>query len=369
MREDLKDYSGEPLVLLTGGAGFIGGYVVEEFAAAGWHVLALIHRRTSERLRGLAAAGQVTLLPGDAADPHLAETAVVPALAGRPLQAVVHCAGRASDVGRRHQFHHATLASTEALTALCGRLAVPRFTFVSTTDVYGLRDFAGEAEDALPLVNNTGNSYPEYKIRAEQHLRATLPPERYAVVRPAAVWGSGDTTLSPRVVAFLRSSPWIIHFGRRWRGANRWPLAHVRNVAAAVYLATVLSEGAAGAINVLDDEWTSVEQWYRLLAEVYLPGKRLRSLTLPAGLVWPWAALVEAVSGALALDHPFSDPSLYALRTVSSNLDFGNARLRALLAAGGRRLVTREEGLEELRREEAGRQVRSAGHPPALRGT
>lgn len=334
-------------VVVTGAAGFIGGYVVEEFLEQGWSVCALVHRNRSARLAELAAEGRVTLVTGDAADATLGERALLPALGGRRPDAVVHCAGRASDVGRRSAFRRANLGSVRSLVAFCSEAEVPCFTFVSTTDVYGLRDFRGE--DDLPLDDNTGNPYPAYKIAAEEHVRRSLPAERWAIVRPAAVWGVGDRTLTPRVVGFLRHSPAIVHFGR-WRGANRWPLAHVRNVSAAVFAATVLAEGHGRPVNVLDDEWTSVDEVYRMLASVYLPDRRPRSVTLPVWAVWPFAWAVTAVSNAANLAHPLTDPSLYALRTVSSNLDFGNCRLHELLGRQGRRLMTREEGLAELRR-------------------
>jgi 2-alkyl-3-oxoalkanoate reductase len=336
-----------PVALVTGAAGFIGGYVVEEFVARGWHVVALVHRRQSPRLGELSAAGRATVVRGDATDPDLAERTILPALGAGGLAAIVHCAGRASDVGRWAAFRRANLDAVRNLAALAASTQSCRFVFISTTDVYGLRDFHGEAEDELPLANNTSNPYPEFKIQAEEHIRHALPPESWAVIRPAAVWGVGDRTLTPRIVSFLRSSPCIMHFGR-WRGRNRWPLAHVRNVASAAYAAATLPEAGGLATNVLDDEFTTCDELYRLLAEVYLPGRKLASVTVPVWAAWPWAAAVSALSGALNLPHPLADPSLYALRTVSSSLDFGNRRLHALLDAAGRRLVTRDEGLHEL---------------------
>ena len=54
------------------------------------------------------------------------------------------------------------------------------------------------------------------------------------------------------------------------------------------------------------------------------------------------------MSNALNLDRPLMDPSLYAVCSVSSDLDFGNQRLRKLFAAAERQLVTRAEGMQEL---------------------
>jgi len=221
--------------------------------------------------------------------------------------------------------------------------------FVSSTDVYGLRDFSGEAEDALPLQDNLGNPYPEFKIAAERLLREELPPEKYCIIRPAAVWGHGDKTFAPRILDFLKLTPWIIHFGR-WRGANRWPLAHVRNVAAAVLLGAEAAAAAGLAVNVIDSERTSADEFYRLLASVYLPERSFKSVTLPFAAGRALGTGITAVSNLLNLDRPFMDPSLYALYAANCSLDFDNTRLKDLFAGAGRALVTRAEGIDELRR-------------------
>jgi len=334
-----------PTAFITGACGFIGRYAVREFARQGWQVVALVHRAPlPPDLVELQARGCLQTVHGDATRP----ASLRAALGGTVPTAIIHCAGRASDVGWRREFRRTNLRSVENLVGLVRERGVGRLVFVSTTDVYGLRDFHGEGEDDLALDPAPRNPYPEFKIAAEKHLRASLPPERYAIVRPAAVWGPGDPTLTPRIVAFLRPSPWIVHFGP-WRGQNRWPLAHVRTVAATLYLAAVRPEAAGKAIHVLDSERTSVDEWYRLLADIYLPGKTFRSITLPlwTGVASSWP--ISAISTALNLRQPFADPSYYALRSVSANLDFGNRRLLDLFAAAGWPLVTRDQGLHELR--------------------
>jgi nucleoside-diphosphate-sugar epimerase len=339
-----------PAAFITGAVGFIGGYTVREFIERGWHVFALVHRKTSSELDSLAASGRVTIIHGDLREFSSVEDELNKALAERgvSLDAIVHCAGRASDVGRREEFRRTNFEPIQRLCELTERMNVPRFVFVSTTDVYGMRDFHGERESDLPLMNNARNPYPEFKIASEEWIRKTLPPERYSIIRPAAVWGVGDPTLSPRIVSFLKSSPWIINFGR-WRGENRWPLAHVRNVATAIFLASTLSEGAGSAINVIDSERTTIDEFYRILAAIYLPSKKLKSVTLPLWAGKVFGSIVSLISNASNLDRPFTDPSIYAVYSVSCDLDFGNETLLHLLDLAGRKLLTRDEGVEELR--------------------
>jgi nucleoside-diphosphate-sugar epimerase len=162
------------------------------------------------------------------------------------------------------------------------------------------------------------------------------------------VWGVGDPTLTPRIVQFLRRWPWIIHFGK-WRGRNRWPHAHVRNVAAALFLAATLPDAAGQAITVVDNERTSLDEFYRIIAAIFLPGKKWRSITLPLWAGKIFGRIVSGISNTLHLDHPFADPTFYALHHVGSDLDFCNERFQRLLARGGRRPVTREDAIAELR--------------------
>jgi nucleoside-diphosphate-sugar epimerase len=334
-------------VLVTGAGGFIGGAIVREFLAQGWAVDAAVRRCVPDELRAAAAEGRVRLRVADLSDPSSSAALFAPEAGRAPVDAVVHGAGRASDTGRRSAFRRANYDAVRHLAAAALARGAGRFVFVSTTDVYGLRDFRGEAEDALPLRADPPHPYPAFKIAAEQWLRANLPPDRWTILRPGAVWGPGDRTLTPRLVAFLRGSPFIIHFGP-WRGTNRWPLAHVRNVAGAACLAATSPDASGRAINVLDTERTSVDEWTRLVAARFLPRRRFRTLCLPrwvgAGFGWP----VERLSSALNLAHPFADPTRYAARSISANLDFDNARLRALFAEAGRALVTRAEGWRDL---------------------
>jgi nucleoside-diphosphate-sugar epimerase len=334
---------------ITGAAGFIGGYTVRRFTEEGWHVLALVHRTASPELTRLAHAGSVTLVTGDVTDPAALRTALALVLArrGAVLDAIVQCAGRASDVGWRREFRRTNFESVRGLVGLVREWNVGRLVFVSTTDVYGLRDYHGESEDELALGARPRNPYPEFKIAAENLIRTELPPDRFAIIRPAQVWGVGDRTLTSRIVSFLQTAPWIVHFGK-WRGQNRWPLAHVRNVALAAFLAATLPEAGGMAVNVVDDEHTTIDEFYRILARIYLPHRTFRTVTLPFWLGQCVGAVVSGLSSLLNLKQPFADPSFYALYAVSHNLDFSNRKMKQLAASAGRALVTREAGIREL---------------------
>ena len=227
-------------------------------------------------------------------------------------------------------FREANYEAVKRLASAAMARGVRRFVYLSTAVVYGLHDVHGEPEDELTFDEKVRNPYPKYKILSEKWLAANLPRECFSCVRPCVIYGYGDTTLTPRAVAYLRHSPFVFHFGK-WKGENRWPLAHVENVCRTLHAAMLLPEAGGRGVTVLDSRRTTVREYYREVAREFLPGKKLRECSLPLWAVWPFAWL----SSKLSRERPLFDPTLYALDTVSSNLDFDNGRMRAWLSAMG----------------------------------
>ena len=324
-------------VVITGAAGFIGGQCVREFLARGWRVTALIHRRTSPALRQAGVHVLQTDLDDESALERIA----------RPIRALVHCAGRATEVGPPARFRRANLTLTEQACELALRLRIERLVHISTTDVYGVRDFALAGEET-PLEDNQKNPYAKYKILAEEAIRSRLPRERFCILRPAFVWGPGDETVLPRVLAFLRTAPAIIHFGP-WRGENRWPLSYVGNVARAAYL-TAWSDDARGeSYNVVDRECMTLETYYRDLIDLFLPearGKRSFALPLWVGLMI--GSLSTALSNLARVDHPLFDPSRYSLAHITHDQDFSAEKLARLFARHDLELIDHATGRRAL---------------------
>jgi nucleoside-diphosphate-sugar epimerase len=123
----------------------------------------------------------------------------------------------------------------------------------------------------------------------------------------------------------------------------------VINVASSVYLAATAPEAAGQAFTIADDESTSIDDFYRIVAEIYLPHKKLKTIPLPFWSGFIFGSIISFISNALNLKRPFADPSLYALYSVSRNLAFSNRKIRNLCISNNIKFITLEEGIAAIR--------------------
>ncbi len=304
--------SSSKTVLVTGAAGFIGLNVVKAYVEHGWKVYALVHKNIPDELVNL---DNVEIIYNDVTD----ETC----FNGLVVDVVAHVAGIASDIGADEMFRKINFEPIKHLS----RLPKEKFVYVSSSDVYGIKDFVN-ADENTPLVEYPKNPYPKYKILSENWLRENA--ERYVIIRPAAVWGEGDKTLEKRVVDFLKTSPFIVHFGK-WKGKNRWPLANVKNVALTIVAVSGCNEFDNQAITIIDPEKTTIDEYYRKVARRYFPEKKYKNLYLPLWVGKLIGLVSTVLSNALKLKQPLFDPTFYAVHHVSSNLDFSSEKMLSAL--------------------------------------
>lgn len=192
--------SGRPLtVLVTGASGFVGGALLRRLRSDPSFTPLGIGRRVLEH----PGYRPVDLAAPDAA--HDLGAAWADAHPGAPAPAViVHAAAHSSPWGHRAEFERANVDTTRAVLDYSRSLPVPpRVVFVSTASVlYRARDQAGVPDDA-PADGPFVNAYAASK-RAAERLVEHYEGE-WVVLRPRAVFGAGDTTLLPRIVAAARA--------------------------------------------------------------------------------------------------------------------------------------------------------------------
>ena len=85
------------------------------------------------------------------------------------------------------------------------------------------------------------------------------------------------------------------------------------------------------AINVIDSEKTTIDEFYKRIAGKYFPNKKYKTIYFPASVGKIIGILSSALSYILKTKQPIFDPSYYALHHISSNLDFDNRKMTEIL--------------------------------------
>ena len=158
-------------------------------------------------------------------------------------------------------------------------------------------------------------------------------------VRPRFVWGKGDTTLLPDMVATVEKGGWAWVGG----GRNVTDTAHVDNVVEGMVLAA--EKGRPGeAYFVTDDEPVVFREF--VTAMLRTQGVEPPDRSLPAWTARPMAAVSQAAWKLLPLK---GEPPMTTFRswllTQECTIDISKARGEL----GYEPIVSREQGLAELR--------------------
>jgi nucleoside-diphosphate-sugar epimerase len=238
------------LVLVTGGAGYIGVCLCEELLDSGRRVRALdvlLHGQTAIAER-LERAG-VELIRGDIRDPEARRAALVDVDAVVHLAAIVGDPACARDPGLSQEVN---VQAPAALVADAREAGVRRFVFASTCSNYGRM-----ADPTVPITEDGElapvSLYAEQKVQIEQSLlngdTGSLAPTclRFATVYGAAPRMRFDLTVN-EFARDLWADRDLEVFGEQfWR-----PYVHVRDAArgARAVLEAPLDQVAGQVFNV-----------------------------------------------------------------------------------------------------------------------
>jgi nucleoside-diphosphate-sugar epimerase len=307
-------------VLVTGAAGFLGRYIVEQLLARGDRVRAFC-RRDDPGLRALGAE----VVVGDIRD----RAAVVVACEG--MDCVIHTAAIAGLWGPWSEFHAINVLGTRNVIEACLAQGVARLVFTSSPSVtFDGTDQKGVDESAEIPVDWLAN-YPRSKAAAEQEvllsngLVGVKGPLLACALRPHLIWGPRDRHLVPRLWDRARRG----QLRRIGDGRNLIDMVYVENAAAAHLQAAdalVPRSAVAGkAYFISQGEPVNCWQWIdELLALAGLPPV---NKSISAGAAWRLGAVLETVHRLLRLSgEPRMTRFLAAQLSTSHYFDITAAR-------------------------------------------
>ncbi|MEM4255195.1 MAG: GDP-mannose 4,6-dehydratase [Candidatus Norongarragalinales archaeon] len=186
-------------VLVTGGAGFIGSWVVEQLASLGNDVIVLDNLRSGKRenLKDAFAYGKVKLVEGDIRDMAVLDK-VMPG-----VDCVYHLAVEALTVGLEDPFLMDDVNSRGTLNVLYSahKHNIKRFNYVSSSEVYG------NAQTLRMSEKHPTHPYTTYsasKLNGEEYTIAfhNCYGLNYTIIRPFNSYGPRHRTDSYCAVIF-----------------------------------------------------------------------------------------------------------------------------------------------------------------------
>ena len=304
-------------ILVTGATGFVGGAVSRELQAAGHDVVAYVREGSDSR-----ALRDLERIVGDLGDPNRL------AVAAAGCNALVHAAGSTDPTANLDSLGWVHIAGTENVINAAKQAGCKRMIHISCADVtlyQGPRSFWNE--DQCP--QRPFGKLAQTKLHAEELVRVAGKQGFWTVaLRPALVWGPGDTTHLPGWQKEAdRGGIGIIGGGKKLMSTT-----FVRNLAHAVRCALQTKVTTGNIYYVVDAELSVARDFFAELSAAlgWSPPTRVGP--------YHWARIASR-TGLLRLHT-----TEVIRRSQTSAFDMSRAKQEL----GYEPIVTREQGMAEL---------------------
>ena len=312
-------------VCVTGGTGFLGGFLVRDLLAKGTNVVVLA--RPSPRAQALKAAG-VEVVAGDLSDSGAISHAV------RGADVVYHLAARVG-AAKSTEYFETNVRGTERVMTVCAEQGVGQFVYASSLAVYGPVREGERIDESTPFDDRPElrDPYAQSKIAADRLVssfaeKTGLPT---VILREGIIFGPGRPL--PNGIFAIQLGKTNIVFGNP---RNRFPLNYVENIVEAMQVAAASGTGLRD-YNVLDDDDLTLTRYHELKSAIDQAKARFSS---------PWPLYVASpITEALRAIVPMGDLRLsrHQLERALQNRWYDTRRIRE--AAGWKPRVSLEEAL------------------------
>ena len=287
-------------VLVTGGTGFIGSYLIEELLKHDYHVK-ILTRKSIDRW-----SGNVEVIHGDITKPDTIKDAF------KNIEAVFHNAAYAMDYGRKRDIYNVNIRGTENIVKLCIENNIDRVVYTSSAGVYGFpntREPITEDSPKKPL-----NYYQKSKLLGEQ-VFSKYKEIKTSSIRPPLVFGAGGIATKILLDRFTNKSMMIIG-----NGENIISVVHPRDVARCLLLA--LERDTKGTnFNVVSFTAT-INEFIEKIAEKL-------DVKKPEKHVSFWVAYIMG----FLLEHLSKNPSItrFRVKTLATNREVSSKKAEKIL--------------------------------------
>jgi dihydroflavonol-4-reductase len=174
-------------VLVTGGTGFVGAYLLRYLLQKGYTIKAL-HRSTSPMYLVADIHDQIEWLEGDILDSPFLETAM------KGVQQVYHCAAMISfNPKEATQMLKINAEGTANIVNACLYEGIQKLVYISSIAALGRKEFQPNIDESAQWENSKENSnYAISKFKAECEVwRGMQEGLKMAIVNPSVILGAG----------------------------------------------------------------------------------------------------------------------------------------------------------------------------------
>jgi len=275
-------------VLVTGAAGFTGGYLCRHLIAKGDSVRALV--RPESDTNTLEKSG-VTIVRGDLCKPETLGEAV------KDIDIVYHIAAvyREENIPRK-LFWDVNVDGTRNLLEAAKKAGIKRFVHCSTVGVQGeIKNPPATEEHPF----NPGDYYQQSKLEGERLALDFFKNEDLpgVVFRPVGIYGPGDER-------FLKMFRFINDGKFRMFGSGKvlYHLTFVEDLVEGIRLMGETPGIEGEVITLAGDKYTTLDVFVQTIAEVL--DKKVSGLHLPVWPLWAAGALCEFLCYPLKINPP-----------------------------------------------------------------
>lgn len=205
------------MILVTGGGGFLGRWIVRQLLADGYGV----------RVYGRSEYPDLIARGVDCRQGNLRNLNVL-TQAAQGCRAIIHTAAIPGIWGKYDIYYQTNFVGTQNVIAAAHAAKINTLLYTSTPSVvHGGQGIAG-GDETLPYPSRFLTPYAETKALAEKLiLQSNSESFATAAIRPHLIFGPGDTQLIPKLIERAREGKLRI-IGK---GKNRISVSYVQNVA------------------------------------------------------------------------------------------------------------------------------------------
>jgi nucleoside-diphosphate-sugar epimerase len=301
-------------ILLTGGTGFLGSYILAALVQQDYTVYALRRGSTIPHWIDAALLEKVQWITGDVLDIIGLEEAM------KNVDAVIHAAAMVSfNASERKELYQINVEGTANVVNACLEKKVKRLVHVSSVAALGRKVGGGLVDEKAKWEENPLQThYARSKYKAELHVwRGYSEGLDTVILNPSTILGFGDWTKSS--CAIFKQ----MYDGFKWYTPGLNGFVDVQDVALATLL--LLEEGKNGERYVVNGDTWAFQQLQEQIANGFnKPVPRLKANAFILGLAWRIEAIRSFITGKKPL------LTRESARVALSETAFDNRKLLAV---------------------------------------